>query len=50
MNDPTTIRRLYGRRAGHSLRVGQAALFESLMPQVEVPVSGAIDARTWFGD
>jgi len=50
MNDPTTIRRLYGRRAGHSLRVGQAALFESLMPQVEVPASGAIDARTLFGD
>ncbi len=50
MNDPTTIRRLYGRRAGHSLRVGQASLFERLMPEVEVPESGPIDAMTLFGD
>lgn len=50
MNDPTTIRRLYGRRAGHSLRVGQAAMFERLMPEVELPASGPLDAWTLFGD
>ena len=32
MNDPATIRRLYGRRQGHKLRAGQASLAEELMP------------------
>ena len=50
MNDPTTIRRLYGRRAGHALRVGQATLFERLMPDAEVPASTSLDAKTLFGD
>ena len=50
MNDPTTIRRLYGRRQGHKLRQGQSALVEELLPQVEVPASGPLDARTLFGD
>lgn len=50
MNDPTTIRRLYGRRAGHKLRLGQAALIEELLPQIAVPETGPIDARTLFGD
>jgi hypothetical protein len=31
-SDPTTIRRLYGRRQGHALRQGQAALFADLLP------------------
>ncbi len=50
MNDPATIRRLYGRRQGHKLREGQAALVESLLPEVSVPESGPLDARTLFGD
>ena len=50
MNDPTTIRRLYGRRQGHKLRTGQAALVEELLPQLEVPETGAIDATQLFGD
>jgi len=50
MNDPTTIRRLYGRRAGHKLRVGQAALIEDMLPRVDVPETGALDAVTLFGD
>jgi len=50
MNDPTTIRRLYGRRAGHALRVGQSTLFEKLMPDVEVPASGPLEAKLLFGD
>lgn len=50
MNDPTTIRRLYGRRQGHKLRQGQAALVEELLPQVSVPDQGPIDARLLFGD
>jgi tRNA (guanine-N7-)-methyltransferase len=49
-NDPTTIRRLYGRRAGHKLRQGQAALVEDLLPGVEVPAEGPLDARALFGD
>ncbi|MCM8730765.1 tRNA (guanine(46)-N(7))-methyltransferase TrmB [Hephaestia sp. GCM10023244] len=50
MNDPTTIRRLYGRRSGHALRAGQAALVEELLPQVAVPETGALDAALLFGD
>lgn len=50
MSDPTTIRRLYGRRAGHKLRQGQAALIEELLPQISVPETGPIDAATLFGD
>lgn len=49
MQDPTTIGRLYGRRAGHKLREGQAALVEDLLPQVAVP-DGPLDARTLFVD
>ena len=49
MQDPTTTGRLYGRRAGHTLRKGQAALVENLLPQVSVP-DGLLDARTLFGD
>eukprot|EP01035_Chromulina_nebulosa_P041403 gene41403-biopygen28025 len=50
MNDPTTIRRLYGRRQGHKLRAGQAALVEETLAQVSVPEAGPIDARVLFGD
>ena len=50
MNDPATIRRLYGRRAGHALRAGQAALLDDLLPAVSVPADGPLDARRLFGD
>ncbi|HEX8527605.1 tRNA (guanosine(46)-N7)-methyltransferase TrmB [Allosphingosinicella sp.] len=50
MNDPTTIRRLYGRRSGHKLRAGQSALLERLLPAVSVPEAGPIDSATLFGD
>jgi len=50
MNDPTTIRRLYGRRQGHALRAGQATLVEELLPRVAVPESGALTAERLFGD
>ncbi|MFT3976122.1 MAG: tRNA (guanosine(46)-N7)-methyltransferase TrmB [Sphingomonas bacterium] len=50
MNDPTTIRRLYGRRQGHALRAAQAALVEDLLPRLSVPESGALPAETLFGD
>ena len=49
MNDPATIRRLYGRRQGHKLRAGQASLADELLPQVSVP-AGPLDATTLFGD
>jgi tRNA (guanine-N7-)-methyltransferase len=50
MNDPTTIRRLYGRRQGHALRAGQAALVEDVLPRIAVPDQGALDATRLFGD
>jgi tRNA (guanine-N7-)-methyltransferase len=50
MSDPTTIRRLYGRRTGHTLRAGQAALVDRLLPQIKVPLDGPIDATSLFGD
>jgi tRNA (guanine-N7-)-methyltransferase len=49
MNDPSVIRRLYGRRQGHKLRQGQAALVEELLPRLSVPDTGPLDARTLFG-
>ncbi|VXC83505.1 tRNA (guanosine(46)-N7)-methyltransferase TrmB [Sphingomonas sp. 8AM] len=50
MNDPTTIRRLYGRRQGHTLRAGQAALVEELLPRIAVPADGPLDAVRLFGN
>lgn len=50
MNDPTTIRRLYGRRQGHKLREGQAALVEELLPKVSVPETGSLTTERLFGD
>jgi len=49
MNDPLTIRRLYGRRQGHRLRQGQAELVERLLPEVSVPETGMLDAPGLFG-
>ena len=49
MNDPTTIGRLYGRRSGHKLRLGQAALIEEMMPRLEVP-TGPLVGELLFGD
>ncbi len=48
MSDPTTIRRLYGRRSGHKLRKGQEELLADLLPQVEVP-EGPLSANRLFG-
>ncbi|WP_419825931.1 tRNA (guanine(46)-N(7))-methyltransferase TrmB [Sphingomonas sp.] len=48
MNDPLTIRRLYGRRQGHALRQAQAELVETLLPRLAVP-DGPLDARALFG-
>lgn len=50
MGDPTTIRRLYGRRAGHKLRAGQAALVDELLPQIAVPEAGPLSTQSLFGD
>ncbi|MDT9600965.1 tRNA (guanine(46)-N(7))-methyltransferase TrmB [Sphingosinicella rhizophila] len=49
MSDPAKIRRLYGRRSGHKLRPGQAALLEGLLPAIAVPDKGPIDAARLFG-
>jgi tRNA (guanine-N7-)-methyltransferase len=50
VSDPTTLRRLYGRRQGHALRQGQAALFADLLPHIAVPGIGGITATGLFGD
>ena len=50
MNDPATIRRLYGRRQGHKLRVGQAALVEETLDALRVPETGLIEGKALFGD
>jgi len=39
MNDPTTIRRLYGRSKGRPLRAGQSELVDRLLPQLAVPAT-----------
>ena len=48
--DPTTINRLYGRSTGHKLRVQQAALVDTLLPQIAVPAEGDLSSRILFGD
>jgi tRNA (guanine-N7-)-methyltransferase len=50
VNDPTTIRRLYGRRSGHKLRQGQEALLEELLPALSVPEDGPLTSGRLFGD
>lgn len=50
MSDPTTLKRLYGRRQGHKLRQGQAQLLDELFPQIEVPGEGPVSSRVLFGD
>lgn len=50
MNDPTTIRRLYGRSTGRKLRIGQSALVEELLPEVSVPDDGPVSSQALFGD
>lgn len=48
MSDPVTIGRLYGRRAGHKLRAGQAAMVDAMLPALTVP-DGPLDAAALFG-
>jgi tRNA (guanine-N7-)-methyltransferase len=50
MTDPATIRRLYGRRTGHKLRTGQAALVEDMLPRLSLPPAGTITPEALFGD
>jgi len=47
--DPASIRRLYGRRTGHKLRIGQAALVEELLPRLAVPEAVPLTAAGLFG-
>jgi tRNA (guanine-N7-)-methyltransferase len=50
MSDPTTLRRLYGRRSGHKLRAGQEKLLEQLLPALSVPAEGPLSSALLFGD
>ena len=49
-SDPLTLNRLYGRSSGHKLRQGQAALVETLLPEISVPAEGEISSQRLFGD
>ena len=49
MSDPATIRRLYGRREGHRLRAGQAALVEETLSGLSIPAEGSLTAERLFG-
>ena len=48
--DPLTLNRLYGRSSGHKLRKSQQALFDKLLPQIEVPDEGEVTAPRLFGE
>lgn len=48
--DPTTIRRLYGRSKGHRLRAAQQRLLDEMLPEIAVSEEGPLDARRLFGD
>jgi tRNA (guanine-N7-)-methyltransferase len=48
--DPTTIRRLYGRRQGFALRGRQQQLLEEVLPRLSVPADGPLTAARLFGD
>ncbi len=48
--DPTTLNRLYGRSQGKPLRAGQQELVDTLLPQIAVPVEGAVTSKALFGD
>ena len=43
-SDPASIRQLYGRRTGHKLRKGQAALVEATLPALTVPADEGLTA------
>ncbi|QDM41285.1 tRNA (guanine(46)-N(7))-methyltransferase TrmB [Altererythrobacter sp. TH136] len=48
--DPTTLNRLYGRSQGKTLRAGQQALVDTLLPQIAVPEEGEVTSARLFGD
>ena len=48
--DPLTLNRLYGRSSGHKLRQAQQELVDRLLPALEVPAEGEINARRLFGE
>jgi len=50
LQDPASIRRLYGRRQGPALRPHAARLVETLLPRIAVPAEGTLDAPRLFGD
>ena len=47
--DPTTLNRLYGRAKGKKLRTHQQHLVDHLLPQISVPLDGAVAAEVLFG-
>jgi tRNA (guanine-N7-)-methyltransferase len=47
--DPSTIRRLFGRRQGHALSARSQALVTDLLPRIAVPALGPLDATRLFG-
>ena len=48
--DPLTLNRLYGRSSGHKLRKSQQDLVDTLLPAIEVPAEGEVNAKSLFGE
>lgn len=47
--DPLSLRRLYGRSKGPALRASAQRLLAELLPQLQLPASGPLDAHSLFG-
>ncbi len=48
-DDPTTLKRLYGRSKGKPLRSNQQELVDKLLPQIAVPAEGPVTSERLFG-
>ncbi|WP_246018386.1 tRNA (guanosine(46)-N7)-methyltransferase TrmB [Pelagibacterium montanilacus] len=48
--DPKGPRAFFGRRAGKTLHAGQRALFDTLLPEIAIDISGPFDPATLFPD
>jgi tRNA (guanine-N7-)-methyltransferase len=50
VTDPSSTRRVYGRRRGRPLRQGRRVVAETLLPRVAItlPEAGSLDARSLF--
>jgi len=48
--DPRGPRAFFGRRAGKTLHKGQQALFDTLLPELEIDISAPVDPKVLFAE